>query len=379
MSKNRIRTAIGSNDFMIARSKLRLNSAPRIAPSVATIPQNIAPILKSEASDSKLKEQFLNNVHRHSVAVYALLFLVIALASYPLVNKALASDIKLSVISPAKSVHPSIGLNISVNPSQLAATIKAIDSQPASLNLGSQTVAIDPNIIKSWLHVTTNASNTTSSIHINSSVISNSLTNLANQYVKAPINAVEATRSDGTSEQAIAGQNGTKLEDASTIATQAQQLAKNLMNNKGFQISSPLVTLPFQTVTPSAFSKLILVDVNSMKMYDYQDGQIVNTFLVSAGSLANPTPIGEFHIWNKLTVQNMSGYGSNGQYYYQPNVKWINYFTHTGDAVHGVYWHPLSWFGVHNSSHGCVGIPENEAEWVYNWAPIGTTVITTSA
>jgi lipoprotein-anchoring transpeptidase ErfK/SrfK len=25
-------------------------------------------------------------------------------------------------------------------------------------------------------------------------------------------------------------------------------------------------------------------------------------------------------------------------------------------------------------SHGCVHLPENEAAWVYNWAPVGTTV-----
>jgi lipoprotein-anchoring transpeptidase ErfK/SrfK len=27
-------------------------------------------------------------------------------------------------------------------------------------------------------------------------------------------------------------------------------------------------------------------------------------------------------------------------------------------------------------SHGCVNLPTDAAKWVYNWAPMGTTVVT---
>ena len=64
-----------------------------------------------------------------------------------------------------------------------------------------------------------------------------------------------------------------------------------------------------------------------------------------------------------------------GPGYVEPNVPWINYFDHSSDAVHGNYWRSASTFGNVNTSHGCVGLPVNEAEWVYNWAPIGTAVI----
>jgi lipoprotein-anchoring transpeptidase ErfK/SrfK len=109
-------------------------------------------------------------------------------------------------------------------------------------------------------------------------------------------------------------------------------------------------------------------------MYAYQNSQLVNTFLVSAGKPSTPTPVGEFHIWDKLTSQTMTGPG-----YVQPNVPWVNYFNHSGDAIHGVYWRPASVFGNVNTSHGCVGVPVNIGEWIFNWAPIGTTVITTPA
>jgi lipoprotein-anchoring transpeptidase ErfK/SrfK len=106
-------------------------------------------------------------------------------------------------------------------------------------------------------------------------------------------------------------------------------------------------------------------------LYAYQNGQLVNTFLITAGAPATPTPIGEFHIWDKVALQTMTGPG-----YVQPRVPWINYFDHSGDAVHGNYWRPSSVFGNVNTSHGCVGVQVDQAEWIYNWAPIGTTVIT---
>jgi lipoprotein-anchoring transpeptidase ErfK/SrfK len=39
--------------------------------------------------------------------------------------------------------------------------------------------------------------------------------------------------------------------------------------------------------------------------------------------------------------------------------------------LHGTYWH-------HNfgqpMSHGCVNLPTDAAQWIYDWAPIGTTI-----
>ena len=56
--------------------------------------------------------------------------------------------------------------------------------------------------------------------------------------------------------------------------------------------------------------------------------------------------------------------------YSTPNVRWPMYFN-GGQAFHGVYWHNN--YG-HTMSHGCVGMPEWRAQWIYNWAPAGTDV-----
>jgi lipoprotein-anchoring transpeptidase ErfK/SrfK len=270
--------------------------------------------------------------------------------------------------------HTIAGLNLTVPQSQLQAKIQAITAQPATLNVGSQTLTISPSDIKSWL--TVSANNNEGTIHVKPATIDNSLLQLAQQFVKAPVNEVTVTHTDGITPSGVivGGSNGTKLSDPSSLEQQSSSLAKNLLSgNSNLSFNTPTQSVPFQAVTPTAFPKLLEVDVTTKRMYAYQNGQLVNTFLVSAGKPSTPTPLGEFHIWDKLTSQTMTGPG-----YVQPNVPWVSYFDHSGDAVHGVYWRSASVFGSINTSHGCVGVPVSEGQWLYNWAPIGTTVITYS-
>lgn len=48
-------------------------------------------------------------------------------------------------------------------------------------------------------------------------------------------------------------------------------------------------------------------------------------------------------------------------------------YFYQGYAIHGTYWH-------HNfgqpMSHGCVNLTIEDAKWFYDWAEVGTTVIT---
>ena len=44
-----------------------------------------------------------------------------------------------------------------------------------------------------------------------------------------------------------------------------------------------------------------------------------------------------------------------------------------GYGLHGTYWHNN--FGT-PMSHGCVNLSQGDAAWLYNWAPVGTKVVT---
>jgi lipoprotein-anchoring transpeptidase ErfK/SrfK len=110
--------------------------------------------------------------------------------------------------------------------------------------------------------------------------------------------------------------------------------------------------------------RYVLVDLSEQRLYAYREGYLENSFLISSG-LTGPTPTGEFHIFHKIYNHLYSGPG-----YYLPNTLYnMEFYPHY--YLHGAYWHNN--FG-HPMSHGCVNISYPNAEWLYNWTDVGTTV-----
>ncbi len=132
------------------------------------------------------------------------------------------------------------------------------------------------------------------------------------------------------------------------------------LSNLGFV--TPSYPVPEPTIT---VGKEIIVDLSESRVYAYENGHLVHSTLGSTGLPGSPTVKGDFTVQRKYESQTMSGPG-----YYLPGVQWIMYF-YAGYALHGTYWHS-NW--GHPMSHGCVNLPNDEALWYYNWAPIGTPV-----
>lgn len=127
-------------------------------------------------------------------------------------------------------------------------------------------------------------------------------------------------------------------------------------------IQPPEIVAPAATI---AQGKQIIVDLSDSRIYAYENGQVVHSVLASTGLPATPTVQGDFTVQRRVRAQTMSGPG-----YYLPNVEWVLYF-YAGYAIHGTYWH--SNYGQ-PMSHGCVNLPNHEAQWFFDWAPIGTPV-----
>ena len=70
----------------------------------------------------------------------------------------------------------------------------------------------------------------------------------------------------------------------------------------------------------------------------------------------------------------MRGLNVDGTRYETPDVPWVTYF-HGGYALHGAYWRSTFGHGGPGGSHGCVNMPIPAAKWFYDWAGIGTTVV----
>ena len=121
-------------------------------------------------------------------------------------------------------------------------------------------------------------------------------------------------------------------------------------------------------------NKKIVVDRSEQKIYAYDGEKIFMEQTVSTGLDATATPRGTFYIFRKTPSRYMQGPipGVSSDYYDLPGVPWTMYFTEEGGAIHGAYWHDN--FGQ-KWSHGCVNLPIDKAEILYEWADIGTTVV----
>jgi len=118
-------------------------------------------------------------------------------------------------------------------------------------------------------------------------------------------------------------------------------------------------------------SKWIEVDLSEQRLYMKQNGNTINSFLISSGKWA-PTPTGEWRIWIKLRYTRMrGGVKALGTFYDLPNVPYTMYYDR-GYGVHGAYWHNN--FGQ-PMSHGCINMRPEEAGIVFNWASVGTRVV----
>jgi lipoprotein-anchoring transpeptidase ErfK/SrfK len=107
------------------------------------------------------------------------------------------------------------------------------------------------------------------------------------------------------------------------------------------------------------------VNLSEQRVYAYEGDVVVNSFLVSTGVAQTPTVTGKYKIYVKVRIQDMSGPG-----YYLQDVPWVMFF-YDEYGFHGTYWHNN--FGT-PMSRGCVNLTINDAEWLYNWASVGTVV-----
>jgi hypothetical protein len=123
---------------------------------------------------------------------------------------------------------------------------------------------------------------------------------------------------------------------------------------------------------PVDAEKKIIVDLADQRLYAYEHGRTANTFFISSGIRKYATPEIETEVLEKIPVKRYRWtYGPNHPDNYDlPNVKW-NLRVFGAVYIHGAYWHNN--FG-YRMSHGCVNMRESEAEWVYNWADVGTPV-----
>ena len=118
--------------------------------------------------------------------------------------------------------------------------------------------------------------------------------------------------------------------------------------------------------------KRITVDLDRQVLIAYHGEELVYEFDSVTGSCAKWTHPGIYKIERKVEDYTSKTYGSKMPY--------TMFFTDDGKAIHGTtfatirsYLHAYVTDSV--GSKGCVGLGDDDAKTLFEWAPIGTAVI----
>ncbi|WEH15630.1 Ig-like domain-containing protein [Streptomyces sp. VNUA24] len=135
-------------------------------------------------------------------------------------------------------------------------------------------------------------------------------------------------------------------------------------------------------------NQVSVVDAKTKQMKVMQDGKVVKTIPISAGSPENKTYQGKMVISEKFKETRMNGAtvgftddDGKGEYDIK-DVPHAMRLTTSGTFIHGNYWGADSVFGNVNTSHGCVGLNDTKGAndkgtagyWFYNNSIVGDVV-----
>ncbi len=123
----------------------------------------------------------------------------------------------------------------------------------------------------------------------------------------------------------------------------------------------------------------------------YQDGKLINSFYVTTGQYARPSPPGVWHIFYRASPTKFKSSEPKGSAFWYPDTK-INYAMEYHDG--GYFFHDSWWRADYgpgtnfphydsggdesfagNGSHGCINMQEDQAAWLYQNTAYGDAVL----
>jgi len=172
-----------------------------------------------------------------------------------------------------------------------------------------------------------------------------------------------------------AGISADQLAAANQISVYSTIYSGQVLNiPQGGSVPGPVAqpTAPNDSPAPSG-GKYILVSISQQHLYAYDGNTLVYSFVASTG-MNNSTRVGVFQILDKIP----NAYGATWNIW-MPNWMGIYYAGSLEDGIHAL---PILsngsrlWSGYLGTpiSFGCVVLGIQEAQELYDWADVGTTV-----
>jgi len=263
---------------------------------------------------------------------------------------------------------------------QAVASANRMVEQSFTFSSENKTYTLTPSELVQWVAFDINKRDGTIGVGVDDVALADTLPQILNRKVaNPPVNRRILYSPEGN---LIAyqtwGTNGTMVAEADAAnAVTAMSKAFGAVEPLNFKVKTVPKEYDVDKVTVGGAydkpngSKWIDVNQRTYKVTLYAGTTFIKQFTCVIGAPGTPTVTGTFYINRKYSTTSMRGRNSNGTEYYVAYVPWTMYF-YGGYALHGAPWR--SSFG-YRASHGCVNLRVSDAKWVFNWAPLGTRVV----
>lgn len=281
------------------------------------------------------------------------------------------------------------GVNLTLAPHEQAAQVLSAKLDPAVIE--AQRIVKIPLIVTfadktfiptvaeigSWLTFVkaTDTSATGLVPAIDESKVKNYVLSVANQLDIAPVNK-KVNVENGVSKVTQEGVDGTAINQDEAVTA----ILVGMKTGQPVTVRLTSRSIPFKTVTTNLvtldYSRYVEVNLSKQHLWVWQDHAVIYETPITSGATGAGlgTVQGLFSIYYKTTNTRLRGY----QYGYDYDVAvkyWMPFYQ--GYGLHDASWRNGKFGGsdyYYGGSHGCVNLPDAAAEFVYNWATVGTPV-----
>lgn len=139
--------------------------------------------------------------------------------------------------------------------------------------------------------------------------------------------------------------------------------------------NAPVEPTPVPAGSPT-WGKWIDVNLTQQLMVAYEGTTAVRVAVMTSGMAGHETPVGWWATsWRVANETMTSGAIGAEDFFDLRNVLFTQYFTDRGHAIHFAWWRTRETIG-RPGSHGCLNLLLDDSRFFWDWAPIGTPVIT---
>jgi lipoprotein-anchoring transpeptidase ErfK/SrfK len=174
------------------------------------------------------------------------------------------------------------------------------------------------------------------------------------------------------------GEDGTAIDQDALM----RAMTDAVMRQRPLTFTITSHAVPYKTISTTLVSldygKYVEVNLSKQHLWVWQDHNVIYDTPITSGATGAgfPTVTGLFSIYYKTTNTHLIGRQYGPRYNYDVAVKyWMPFYS--GFGLHDASWRNGNFGGsdyYYGGSHGCVNLPDAAAEFIYNWAELGTPV-----